>query len=235
MTDPENIWKRARRLLRAEHVGLLSTLSARLGGYPFGTAVNYLTDHEARPLFLISRLAEHTRNIEQDARVSFLVHEQSSDVQAGERLTVAGKAVRMETTDALKARYLRHFPGAGQYLGMDFDFYRIEPVTLRYVGGFGLARWISPEEILPLRNSLAEEEEELLARLNRGHAGDLQYLCRSYYGIVSAGDAALVGIDCDGCDILADGQLLRFDFPGTVVNGEQVAAALLEMTKGNGV
>ena len=228
MTAPETLWKQARRLLRAERVGLLSTLSHKPGGYPFGSAVSCLTDHEARPLFLISQLAEHTRNIGQDARVSLLVHEQSADIQASERLTLVGKAVRVGTTEQLKARYLRYFPGAEQYFALDFSFYRIEPVTLRYIGGFGVARWISPAEILPPPNSMAQQEEVLLARLNRNQAGDLQFFCRAYYG-ASASDANLVGIDCDGFDILDDGQLLRFDFPDTVLNAEQAEAALLRM------
>lgn len=230
MTDTTAIGKQARRLLRAEHTGLLSTLSDKLGGYPFGTAVSCLTDHEARPLFLISQLAEHTRNIEQDARASLLVHEQSADVQAGERLTLVGEARRLGTTAELKARYLRYFPAAAQYFELDFSFYRIEPVTLRYIGGFGMARWITPESLRPPKNSLAQEEEELRARLNRDRAGDLQFFCRAYYG-TSVSDAALVGIDCDGFDILDDGQLLRFDFPDTVLDAEQAEAALLDMTR----
>lgn len=228
MTAAATARKQARRLLRAEHTGLLSTLSRQLGGYPFGTAVSYLADQEARPFFLISRLAEHTRNIEQDGRVSLLVHEQSNDVQAGERLTVVGRAARMETTAALKARYLRYFPGAEAYFGLDFDFYRIEPVTLRYIGGPAMARWIAPGDIQPPRNSLAEQEAALLARINRERAGDLQFLCRGYYGM-SAGIAAMAGIDCDGFDILADGLLLRFDFPDAVTDAEQAEAALREM------
>ena len=230
MTTPEAIWKRARRLLRAERIGLLSTLSHKLGGYPFGSAVSYMTDHEARPLFLISQLAEHTRNIEQDARASFLVHEQSADVQTAERLTLVGQAVHVETTQQLKARYLRYFPSAKQYFSLDFSFYRIEPVTLRYIGGFGVARWISATEILPPPNSLAQQEEDLLASLNLNQAGDLQFFCRTYYG-TSASDATLVGIDCDGFDIVGDGQLLRFDFPETVINAEQAEAMLLGMLR----
>lgn len=228
MNPTESALKQARRLLRAEHAGLLSTLSAKLGGYPFGTAVSYLTDQEARPVFLISRLAEHTHNIEQDARTSFLVFEQSNDVQASERLTVVGKAARIDTTESLKARYLRYFPNAAQYFELDFDFYRIEPVNLRYIGGPGMARWIAPGDILPPKNSLAEEEAGLLARINQQRAGDLQFLCRSYYGM-SPSVASMVGIDCDGFDILADGQLLRFDFPDVTLDAAQAEAALLRM------
>lgn len=228
MNSAETARKQARSLLRAEHTGLLSTFSQHLGGYPFGTAVSYLTDHRARPFFLISQLAEHTRNIEQDARVSLLTFEQTNDVQAGERLTLVGKAARQETTPALKSRYLRYFPQAEEYFSLDFSFYSIEPVALRYIGGPGLARWIAPGDITPPDNTLAEEETELIFRLNRDRAGDLLYLCRSHYGL-STSTAVMAGVDCDGCDILADGALLRFDFEQVAISGSEAEAALARL------
>lgn len=225
-----SVHQKARNLLRAERSGLLSTLSQKLGGYPFGTAVSYLTDQEARPIFLISQLAEHTRNIDHDPRVSLLVHEQTSDVQAGERLTVVGDAARIKTTEELKARYLRYYPQARQYFELDFFFYRIEPRHMRYIGGFGEARWLSPGDLRPPANTVAEEEESILAHMNRDHPDSLQNYCRFYYG-KEAGDNAMVGIDCDGFDILADGELLRFDFAEPVLDGQQAAEALVAMAR----
>ena len=222
--------QQARNLLRAERTGLLSTLSQKLEGYPFGTVVSYLTDQEARPIFLISRLAEHTRNIDHDPRVSLLVHEQVSDVQAGERLTLVGEAAPIDTTAELQARYLRYYPQAQQYFELDFNFYRIEPRQFRYIGGFGEARWIAPADLRPPASTMADEEATILAHMNSDHAGSLQDYCRFYYG-KQAGDIGMVGIDCDGFDILADGELLRFDFSTPVLDGPQARAALVAMAK----
>ena len=228
MTKPAT--QHARNLLRAERTGLLSTISQKLGGYPFGTAVSYLTDQGARPIFLISLLAEHTRNIDHDPRVSLLVHEQGVDVQAGERLTLVGDAARLKTTEELKARYLRYYPQAQPYFELDFFFYRIEPRQLRYIGGFGEARWISFGDLQPPSNTVADEEEAILGHMNRDHADSLQDYCRFYYG-KQAGDAAMVGIDCDGFDLLADGELLRFDFAEPVLDGRQATEALVAMAR----
>lgn len=57
----------ARRLLRHHHFGVLSTASQKFSGYPYGSFVDYVTDHMGRPVILISALAEHTRNIHHDA------------------------------------------------------------------------------------------------------------------------------------------------------------------------
>ena len=76
----------ARRYLRHHHHGALSTLSRKLAGYPFGSSVPFVLDHAARPAILISRLAEHTRNIHADPRVSLLVHTPGVAVQAATRI-----------------------------------------------------------------------------------------------------------------------------------------------------
>ena len=86
----------ARRYLRAHRYGILSTLSQKLGGYPFGSLAPYVLDHAARPVILVSRLAEHTRNIDADPRVSLLVYESSGDPQAAARITLSGDAMTLE-------------------------------------------------------------------------------------------------------------------------------------------
>ena len=75
----------ARRLLRRQQHGVLSTLSKKLDGYPFGSVTPFVLDHQARPVILISTLAEHTKNIAADPRVSLLAHDTSTDIQANAR------------------------------------------------------------------------------------------------------------------------------------------------------
>ena len=76
----------ARRLLRKNRFGMLATLSKKFSGHPFGSIIPYILDHDARPVILISTLAEHTKNIENDSRVSLLVHEAGANVQAEARI-----------------------------------------------------------------------------------------------------------------------------------------------------
>ncbi|MBM3341542.1 MAG: pyridoxamine 5'-phosphate oxidase family protein, partial [Betaproteobacteria bacterium] len=71
----------ARRWLHAHRYGPLSTHSRAVEGYPWGSVVTYVLDHEACPVMLISRLAEHTKNLAADPRVSLLIHEPGEDVQ----------------------------------------------------------------------------------------------------------------------------------------------------------
>ena len=60
-------------LLHASGEAALATHSQTMPGYPFATAVPFATDEHHRPIFLLSRLAEHTQNLLADNRASFLV------------------------------------------------------------------------------------------------------------------------------------------------------------------
>jgi hypothetical protein len=222
----------ARVYLRHHHAGVLSTISKKLAGYPFGSVVPYVLDHEAQPLILTSRLAEHTRNIESDARVSLLVNDPAGDVQAGARLTLVGNAARADGgLEALRARYLNYFPDAERLFALgDFALYQIRPLQLRWIGGFGDIQWISTESYVPPANRLAGEEQDILAHMNADHAHNLRDYCRHFHGRTVL-EARMAGIDCDGFDVRADGELVRFDFDVAVTDAAAAREALVAMAR----
>ena len=217
----------ARRYLRGRRRGVLATISKKLDGYPFGSLVPFVLDHNACPVILISRLAEHTRNVDADPRVSLLVHDPADDSQAAARLTLVGNAARVSTPGAIQTRYLSYFPDAGRLLALgDFSFYRIEPFIVRFIGGFGAIAWITAASYAPLPNQLAEQESGLVSRINTEHANDLRDFCRHQ---PRASEPALAGIDCDGFDVRAGGELVRFAFDEPVANAADARRALVAM------
>src|ERR1700691_1781 len=84
--------ERARTLLHLGRVGSLSTLSRKRPGFPFGSLMPYALDGAGRPLFLISTMAMHTQNLQQDARASLLVMqpEAEGDPLGAARVTLVG-------------------------------------------------------------------------------------------------------------------------------------------------
>ncbi|MFA6061266.1 MAG: pyridoxamine 5'-phosphate oxidase family protein [Gallionella sp.] len=207
----------ARCLLRAHRYGALSTLSKKLAGFPFGSITPYLTDHDGSLLIYISELAEHTKNIAHDPRVSLITHNQSSpEIQMQGRVTVAGNAQRLADQQQPAARYLRHFPGAAELMKLDFAFYRIEPVAIRYIGGVGRIHWANMDSY-SVKNSteLAAQEENLLNKINSQQQSIVCRLLKQYHEI-DAGDAKLIGLDCDGLTVIDGAQVLRLNFASTV-------------------
>jgi heme iron utilization protein len=220
--------REAREIVRTHRSGVLSTQSSKLPGYPYGSALPHVTDHLGRPVILISHLAEHTHNIEADARVSFIVHAAGADLQSQPRTTVVGEARVVPDTEAIERRYLRYHPDHAQYLQIGgFRFYAIEPVQVRFIQGFGGLHWISGEHYLAPAD-LAQAETSILEHMNRDHGEALRAYCSHVHGI-DALDAQMIGIDCDGFDVRADGQILRFTFPEPVTNSGQVRNALIAL------
>ena len=86
--------QRARTLLSAGGNSSLSTLSQKHPGYPFGSVMPYVVDQQGRPLFLISEMAMHTKNLRADPRSTLLVAQAAA---SGAELGAARISVMGET------------------------------------------------------------------------------------------------------------------------------------------
>jgi putative heme iron utilization protein len=212
-TSPQTTALDARQLLRAHRYGALSTLSKKFDGHPFGSITPYLVDHDGSLLILISALAEHTKNIQHDPRVSLITHNQEdSHIQTQGRITLVGTAALEPERKQAGKRYLRYFPEAQTYYDMpDFQFYRIVPQALRYIGGFGDIHWVKSDRYQVPANTLAAEEDTLLDKINAARP---------------ASQGRVIGIDCDGFDLRLKESTVRHNFPLPVLDGAQALALL---------
>jgi putative heme iron utilization protein len=226
---PQSTARAARQLLRAHRYGALCTSSKKFDGHPFGSITPYLVDHDGSLLILISALAEHTRNIQYDARVSLITHNQDDPhIQTQGRVTVVGKASHVAERDQAGKRYLRYFPEAQTYFDMsDFEFYRIMPNAVRFIGGFGDIHWVKAENYLPAPSPLVSAEDQLIADINENERAALWRLAQKRH----PGKFDLVGIDCDGFDLRCDQRLLRIDFPSPQTDAAQARAELVRLSE----
>ncbi|HVC49224.1 MAG TPA: DUF2470 domain-containing protein [Burkholderiales bacterium] len=221
----------ARRLARSQGSGLLSTLSQKLGGYPFGSAVNLIMDTDLSPVFFISTLAEHTRNLLSDPRASLTLIEPSEDVQAHARLTLIGQASCMKEDRALRARYLNYFPDAHEYSDMhDFSFWKLNVEHVRFIGGFGSIHWIKAAEYTPPTCELDRMQSAIISHMNKDHHLALVHYCQQIHRVTPS-NAEMIGIDEDGFDLLADGKKLRFDFPVPIHTAQAARDVLMSMAR----
>jgi putative heme iron utilization protein len=214
---------------------VLSTSSRRHGGHPFGSLVLYVLDHRGRPVILVSRLAEHTRNAEADPRASLLAHDAAPDPLAGARVTLLGNAMQLDESNPAAARYRRFFPDSEKLLALgDFSFLALDPLAIRFIEGFGSIHWISAADYAPPANSLADVEADIIAHMNVEHGHNLRDYCRLVHGR-NAEQAVMVGLDCDGFDVRADGQLLRFGFERPVTDAAEARASLVALARASRV
>lgn len=230
----------ARRFLRGAHHGLLSTISTRFEGYPYGSVAPFVLDHDGQPLILISTLADHTKNIIDNNKVSLLVFDapktgNAEDLHVNGRLTLLGDAEQTDKNDPLlRQRYLRYFPGAEQYFEMhDFYFYRIHLQHARYIAGFGRMSWMAGAELRSPRSPLAAQEAGILEHMNADHADSLRQYCAHVHDLTPA-SVEMIGIDSDGFDVRAEegatSRILRFDFDQPIHDAQGARAALVALS-----
>ncbi len=210
--------REARQLLRAHRYGALCTLSKKFDGHPFGSITPYLVDHDGSLLILISTLAEHTKNIQHDPRVSLITHNQESPhIQTQGRITVLGSATLESNRAGAGERYLRYFPEAQSYFSMhDFSFYRIVPTAIRYIGGFGNIHWVKPDQYNIANYPLIVQEKDFLAEINSLHESEIRRKTAQ-----TELKAELIGIDCDGFDIRFGEQLMRVQSDVPILDMQQ--------------
>ncbi|MCY1413232.1 heme oxygenase, HugZ family [compost metagenome] len=192
--------QQARELLLKEYRGVLSTHSKSMPGFPFGSVVPYCLDADGNPLILISRIAQHTHNLQKDPKCSLLVGERDAeDVQAVGRLTVLAHAHKLEEPAQIEAaaeRYYRYFPESSNYhQAHDFDFWVLKPVRHRYIGGFGAIHWV---DHLSLANPFAGKAElSMIEHMNSDHANAIAHYVQ-LSGLPQGTAAQMVGIDSEG-------------------------------------
>src|SRR3954469_22626415 len=99
--------ERARTLGAAIVTWTPCTMAVEPPGYPYGSFVTVAFDG-GDPVFLISALAEHTHNLERDARASLLVAEGGSDDPlANGRVTMLGECRRIAADDTAQLAQAR--------------------------------------------------------------------------------------------------------------------------------
>jgi putative heme iron utilization protein len=200
-TIPEPTYaERARTLLHLGRVGSLSTLSRKRPGFPFGSLMPYALDGAGRPLFLISTMAMHTQNLQQDARASLLVTqpEAEGDPLGAARVTVVGNAATLAAPEVAEARglYLERHPNSKYWVDFDdFSFFRMDVVDVYYVGGFGVMGWVAaPDYVDAHADPLADAAAGILQHMNADHQDALILMAKVFAGI-TAQEAAMTAVD----------------------------------------
>ncbi|WP_322031808.1 HugZ family protein [Paraburkholderia sp. J76] len=211
-------------LLHQAPTGTLATHSREPAGFPYPTLLPFAPDARHRPVILVSRLAEHTRNLLGDSRAGFLVaHAPDADVLNAPRATLLGRfepvgAGAHETTEgneALARRYVRYHPDAERYLALgDFTFWVMRVERLRYIGGFGAMGWMDGADLDPLE-PLAASDETTLIRFFERHP-------------TRRAGLDLAGVDRYGADLVIDGARTRFVFDAPQPDLQSLHAVLAD-------
>lgn len=231
--DPAALARRARSLLRRTPAGVLSTTSQAMPGYPFGSLAPFAMTHEGRPLLYVSRLAEHTRNLAAQPRACLTVAEATlGDPQAVGRASLLGEAHQAPEAEhaALAERFFALFPEQRDYeqLG-DFGFWWLEPVRVRWIGGFGEIGWIERDEWLLDTPEWQLREAGIVEHMNDDHRDAMEAMLRARGE--EPRDVAMLACDPEGFHLRNAGKVHWLAFARACATANDVRAEMVRLTR----
>jgi heme iron utilization protein len=196
----------ARTILASNVTGALATLSA--DGDPWASIVTYGALADGSPVFSLSTLAQHGRNIGRDQRASLAVSETvppARDPADSGRVTVAGVAEipTGERLEEARKVYEEAVASAAIFGAFgDFTWWVLKVQRVRWVGGFGRMDSVGPESFAAAEaDPVAPTAGRAIAHLNADHADALLLIARKLSGHTDAEKATCVGADRYGIDL----------------------------------
>jgi hypothetical protein len=221
----------AKKLLREGRSGALATLMPGSGD-PYCSLVNVATAADGAPLFLLSKLALHTKNILTDGRVSLMLDERKEgDPLEGARVMLMGTCAKSSDPAAL-ASYLCRHPDAEMFANFaDFAFYRMAIVRAHLVAGFGRIVDLGPQAILTDvsdSEALIKAEADAIAHMNSDHADACRLYATKLLGAPD-GEWRCVGIDPEGLELQQGRTALRLPFSQRVTGPGPLRAVLKQL------
>ena len=232
--------ERTRTLISLASVATLSTVSRKHPGFPFGSLMPFALDAAGRPIFLISNMAMHTQNLKNDPRCSLFVAQAAADGDplGAARATLIGRAEPVPENElaATREAYLARHENSRYWVDFaDFSFFRLEPIDIYYVGGFGVMGWVdAPDYEQASPDPLADVAPGILAHMNADHVDSMILLARSHAQL-EATEATMTSVDRLGFTLRLktnDGMKgARINFLYEVANAQETRKILVEMVR----
>eukprot|EP01026_Neomeris_dumetosa_P067840 TRINITY_DN6628_c1_g1_i1.p2 TRINITY_DN6628_c1_g1~~TRINITY_DN6628_c1_g1_i1.p2 ORF type:complete len:231 (+),score=40.88 TRINITY_DN6628_c1_g1_i1:469-1161(+) len=225
----------------------MSGMHHRRAGFPFATLAEFSVDGAGHPVFCLSSLDIHTRNLLEDPRVSMVVQMPGWTGLANARVTIFGAVYQLPDNLRVQASEMfdkkqKTLRNEGWVAGNSLYFRMHHIQDIYFVGGFGTVQWVDVQEYL---NAVPDEivlgdVYTTLSVLNERYSEDLKEVLSKtgdQEGEVKkqVDDVVLISIDARGADVRVrvghEFQVQRIGFQSLVTNLSEASDALGEVMK----
>ncbi|DAC27646.1 MAG TPA: DUF2470 domain-containing protein [Candidatus Thalassarchaeaceae archaeon] len=231
--------EQARTLIERVGTATLCTISHSHEGHPYGSFVTFAMDGE-HPIFLISRLAEHTKNLLHNSKTSLLVAEggDGNPLALG-RVTLVGicEQVSDDERPRLKEIFVQRHPDSKFYVDFgDFLFFRLKVDSVRYIGGFGRMSWFGDVDWAKAEpDPLYSSADGIIEHMNDDHQDAMLLICHTMSKATDATEPVMTGVDRYGFEMsvmTGDGRRpIRVAFENTCDDPDDVRSAMVNLVK----
>ena len=224
--------KEAVSLLRNASEGVLSTISVRNEGYPFGSFVTFVSDLDRSILIYASNIAQHTINLKENSKscLTLFKIDDDFDKQNSSRMTLLGdlKSLPDEETDEVKRRFENFLPESKKYAEMhDFNFYRLHITQVRWIGGFGKIAWLEAKKWQQYKPKWANNESSIIQHMNEDHAGSIASALNAQHALKDK-EAKMFSLSIDGYYIKSKGEIYFISFEEICDNAKEYKDMLIK-------
>jgi len=227
--------KEAVRLYRTANSAILSTISKKFQGYPFGSFITYVSDKNRTLFIYTSDIAQHTINLKNDSKscVTLFKLDTDLDKQNSSRLTLIGDLAEVPKYDLAdcKKRFEKFLPQSKQYASMhDFNFYKLKISQARWIGGFGEIAWLDPKNWNDSIPKWSKNEDMIIEHMNEDHSNVIHSALNAIYGIKDC-NAKMFALSIDGYYILSKEEIYFISFDKPIFKQLDYRKALVKQAK----
>ena len=222
-------------LYRSTNAAILSTMSNKYEGYPFGSFITYVTDRNRTLFMYTSDIAQHTKNLKKNPKacVTLFKLDNDYDKQNSSRLTLMGdlKTVTDEHLNDCQNRFVKFLPESKKYSSMhDFKFYKLVISKIRWIGGFGDIAWLDPKNWNDETPKWSKNESMMIDHMNEDHANVIQSALNAQYGIKDK-KAQMIALTIDGYYIRSKEKIYFINFDKPVFKALDYRKILVKQAK----
>ena len=222
-------------LYRTTNAAILSTMSNKYEGYPFGSFITYVSDRNRTLFMYTSDIAQHTKNLKSNPKacVTLFKLDTDYDKQNSSRLTLMGdlKTVSNEELDDCQNRFVKFLPESKKYSSMhDFKFYKLVISRVRWIGGFGDIAWLNPKNWNDEKPKWSKNETMMIDHMNEDHSNVIQSALNAQYGIKDK-KAQMIALTIDGYYISSKENIYFINFDKPVLKALDYRKILVKQAK----
>ena len=225
--------KLAINLMRNCREGVLSTVSKKYEGYPFGSFVTFISGADRSIIFYASDIAQHTINLKNNPKACITLFNLSEgDKQDSARLSLIGDVKKIDKdVEEISRQFIEFFPESSQYSNMhDFNFYKLNISQVRWIGGFGKIAWLSSTNWNPIRPKWLKKEHSMIEHMNEDHSNSIVSALNAKLGIKDK-HARMLRLTMDGYYVSSKNKIYFLDFNLPCFTVKQYRDKLVEQAK----
>ena len=225
--------KLAINLMRNCREGVLSTVSKKYEGYPFGSFVTFISGADRSIIFYASDIAQHTINLKNNSKACITLFNLSEgDKQDSARLSLMGDVKKIDKdVEEISRQFIEFFPESSQYSNMhDFNFYSLNISQVRWIGGFGKIAWLSSTNWNPIRPKWLKQEKSMIEHMNEDHSNSIVSTLNAKLGIKDK-HAKMLRLTMDGYYVSSKNKVYFLDFNLPCFTVKQYRDKLVEQAK----